>query len=249
MKDRVGERHGLLTVIERADDVFFGGVKSTSWLCKCDCGNEKVILGSNLSRTKSCGCLAGSGARQRFMDLTGQRFGLLTVVEEAERNIIPSGQKQTMWKCVCDCGGITIVRAAHLRDGLTRSCGCVKSHGERNVAAALSERNVDYIREYTLKDCKSSDGYRLKFDFAIFIDNKLRALVEYQGEQHYKVIDRAPAFGKMQREETDKIKREYCSTHNIPLYEIRYDSIVNDEVDRILNALHDNTVPSTQLIA
>ena len=52
----LGQRFGRLMVLESAPDNKFGKPR---WLCKCDCGNEKIIEGRNLTGelTKSCGCL------------------------------------------------------------------------------------------------------------------------------------------------------------------------------------------------
>ena len=55
-------------------------------------------------------------------DLTGKRFGRLTVICRAE-NI----GRQTMWACACDCGKHTTVMAVKLRSGNTKSCGCYRS--------------------------------------------------------------------------------------------------------------------------
>lgn len=60
----------------------------------------------------------------RLIDLTGKRFKQLTVIKRAENNILPSGLKEPMWLCQCDCGNTTIVRGAFLRSGHTGSCGC-----------------------------------------------------------------------------------------------------------------------------
>lgn len=53
--DRVGRRYGLLTVESRAENNTRG---RTQWLCRCDCGGEAVVWGSNLQTgvTRSCGC-------------------------------------------------------------------------------------------------------------------------------------------------------------------------------------------------
>jgi hypothetical protein len=59
------------------------------------------------------------GSVVKMIDLTGQRFGRLVVVRRAE-NV----GKQTTWLCRCDCDKATIVRADHLREGATKSCGC-----------------------------------------------------------------------------------------------------------------------------
>lgn len=62
----------------------------------------------------------------RLIDLTGERFGRLTVLQRAE-----SRTGHTMWDCVCDCGNHTTVYGTHLRRGNTRSCGCLNSDETR----------------------------------------------------------------------------------------------------------------------
>lgn len=61
------------------------------------------------------------------VDVIGQRFGKLTVVEEVEPRITPSGRKFRMVLCKCDCGNTTVASIDHLRNGHTKSCGCYKS--------------------------------------------------------------------------------------------------------------------------
>lgn len=64
--------------------------------------------------------------RTRRHDLTGKRFGRLTVVESAGHIPGPQpGQRYPLWKCLCDCGGTRIVRADVLKRGTTKSCGCL----------------------------------------------------------------------------------------------------------------------------
>lgn len=64
-----------------------------------------------------------------FEDLTGKRFGKLTVISRAE-NI---GVK-TAWNCVCDCGKSVVVISNSLKTGNTKSCGCLsRKHGGTNT--------------------------------------------------------------------------------------------------------------------
>ena len=112
----------------------------TAWYCHCDCGNEIVAKTVHLRAGKvtSCGCLRGRGAAYpphkvnrrvqppvdrgystKRLDLTGQRFGKLTVIEKA-----PNIGRDTAWHCRCDCGNEQVVRTANLRKGNTTSCGC-----------------------------------------------------------------------------------------------------------------------------
>lgn len=59
----------------------------------------------------------------RCIDLTGRRFGRLTVIKRAENT--KSGKSQ--WFCKCDCGNTIIVKADNIKTGNTKSCGCYAS--------------------------------------------------------------------------------------------------------------------------
>ena len=56
---------------------------------------------------------------QNFIDLTGQRFGYLTVIKRVENR-----GKDPVWKCRCECGNEPEIRGFSLRSGNTVSCGC-----------------------------------------------------------------------------------------------------------------------------
>jgi hypothetical protein len=60
--DLTGVRFGRLTAIKRAEDyISSNGKHQSQWLCKCDCGNENIVVAANSLRrglTKSCGCLS-----------------------------------------------------------------------------------------------------------------------------------------------------------------------------------------------
>lgn len=55
--------------------------------------------------------------------MIGQKFGKLCVLSELEIRAKGGGKQ---YKCLCDCGNITIVRSDHLKSGHTTSCGCNK---------------------------------------------------------------------------------------------------------------------------
>lgn len=58
----------------------------------------------------------------KFIDLTGQKFGRLTVLEKD----IERSKNTTYWKCICECGKEFSTRGTSLRDGKTTSCGCAR---------------------------------------------------------------------------------------------------------------------------
>lgn len=55
----------------------------------------------------------------RKIDLTGKRFGHLTVIKEVGKR-----GNQIMWQCKCDCGNIKNIMGGNLRNGSSTSCGC-----------------------------------------------------------------------------------------------------------------------------
>ena len=63
--------------------------------------------------------------KSRLIDLTGQRFGRLVVIERADDYVSPKGARVTMWTCKCDCGNVKNVSRSSLLRRNTRSCGCL----------------------------------------------------------------------------------------------------------------------------
>lgn len=66
----------------------------------------------------------------RYVDLTGQRFGRLTVLEYAGL----SGSGNSRWSVRCDCGTVFETGGHCLRHGQTRNCGCLRAEHARSVA-------------------------------------------------------------------------------------------------------------------
>ena len=107
--DLTGQKFGDLTVIDYAGD--------GKWNCQCSCGNTTTVAASSLKSggTKSCGHRRNAKAKGRpKIDLTGQKFGDLTVIDYA-------GNKK--WNCRCSCGKTTTVFTYNLQSGSTKSCG------------------------------------------------------------------------------------------------------------------------------
>lgn len=229
--DLTGMRFGRLVVAGRADNYISpNGFQNTQWFCDCDCGNKVIVAQSNLRNgdTQSCGCLFREIASERkFEDLTGQRFGKLTVIERVENLIHPNGSFSVQWKCRCDCGNYVIVTSGNLKSEHTISCGCLSSKNEMKIGNILNKYKIKYKPQYTFNDCCYIG--LLKFDFGILNDDgELMWLLEYDGEQHYMPVK----FGDMADEEAeqnllntqrrDNIKTQYCKDNNIPLLRIPY---------------------------
>ena len=67
---------------------------------------------------------------RKYVELPiGAKFGMLTVLERGPDKILKSGHHQGTYKCLCDCGTETIVGTTALKNGTTKSCGCLKKAG------------------------------------------------------------------------------------------------------------------------
>jgi hypothetical protein len=90
----------------------------------------------------------------KFINLIGKKFEKLLVIRREIDYICPSGQRKIMWLCKCDCGNKTIVASQELKNGDTKSCGCIKRKspsnyinliGKRFGRLMVIERVADYI--------------------------------------------------------------------------------------------------------
>ena len=229
-QDLTNKTFSYLTVIKRD----FEKEKTVAghnyyWICQCKCGNFTTVRGADLKNghTKSCGCLSREITTKRnFEDLSIQKFGYLTPIQK----IGVSKNGHSIWKCKCDCGNVVNVLATNLKTGHTISCGCFKkSKGEQKIELFLKKMAVNYKRQYSFDDL-TINGTKLRFDFAIFKNNSLMYLVEYQGEQHYDIIEHWGGEKQFyHRQLCDDKKRKYCIEHKIPLIEIHYKDFKNIE--------------------
>lgn len=83
----------------------------------------------------------------KFKDLTGQKFGKLTVIKRVEDYVQHNDRHRIMWECKCECGNVIVVRGDDLKSGHTKSCGCLKLEHTK----VINERHGLYkTRIYTI---------------------------------------------------------------------------------------------------
>jgi len=103
---------------------------------------------------------------------------------------------------------------------------CKQSKGENRIENYLIKHKITYIKQYCFNNCKYKQ--RLFFDFAIFENNELKCLLEFDGLQHFKPIK---YFGGIEtfkiNKKRDEIKNNYCLENNIKLLRIPYNNINN----------------------
>ena len=240
--DLVGQKFGRLTVLEQVDD-FISPVnhkRRSRWKCRCDCGNIVEVNGTDLTsgNTLSCGCYKRDiTSETHFEDLSGQRFGMLTIVKRVADYITPeNGRSRPQFLCKCDCGNEKIITKDSLMNG-TISCGCINSRGEREIAEFLRKNGIDFEIQYSFEGLNGIGGTPLHFDFAILDSNKsIKALVEFQGEQHYQPVRFFGRETKFEKQRTnDDLKRDYCNAHNLVLIEVSYTDSIEEKLSSLLH--------------
>lgn len=89
----------------------------------------------------------------RITDLTKMQFGLLTVRERAGK--MEKGNK-SLWLCDCKCGGTKIVSGNNLRNGYTKSCGCIGNNKNETDVKGKTYGRLTPIRPTKQKDSHGS---------------------------------------------------------------------------------------------
>lgn len=234
----IGKTYNYLTVISLDEDYKKkNNIKSNAayYKCQCKCGNFRTVRITTLTsgEVKSCGCLKKEQEKENLVhgitliDLTGQQFGLLTVLKRDTS--IEDGKHDARWLCQCKCGNIKTIRGTCLRSGATISCGCFKaSYGEYKIKKILEDNNINFIYdEPYFKDLITSNGGIGRYDFIILNkQNSPIQLIEYDGIQHYKAIDYFGGEDRFKLQQcNDTIKNQYAKEHNLSLFRIPYYAI------------------------
>ncbi len=99
---------------------------------------------------------------------------------------------------------------------------CKRSLGEEFISNELKNYDVSYNTEQTFHNLKGIGGLPLRYDFSLIVDDKIIALIEYDGLQHFEVsFDDEDSF--IRTKEHDEIKNKFAEDNYIPLYRIAYD--------------------------
>lgn len=69
----------------------------------------------------------------KFKNIEGEFFGKFTVLRRGENRVEPSGKTKVYWLCKCECGSEKEIEASSLREGTSKSCGCVKKENAKNL--------------------------------------------------------------------------------------------------------------------
>ena len=98
----------------------------------------------------------------KFIDLTGKIFGRWRVISRAD----DTHYKHPQWLCICDCGNKKIVKSQTLRDGQSKSCGCLNRDVQRqkcidrNTSHGLSKTRTYRIWSGMIQRCFNKNNHK-----------------------------------------------------------------------------------------
>jgi len=193
-----------------------------------DCGYKFSNSLSNISKYKKITCpCCGYGSKiintetihYYLKYVLRDEYELLSEYRKAKERVLLKHKK---------CGNQWWVTLDSFKSG-TRCPICNESKGESTIRHFLEDNDIVFKAQYYFNDC--IDKKKLPFDFAIFKDNKIKFIIEVDGEQHrvfkgcfYKTYDQFE-----DRLKKDSIKTNYCKDNNIKLYRIEYNKLKDIE--------------------
>ncbi len=138
----IGQKFGHLTIINYIPREIKNGKKERLKVeCICDCGKRcvKVFKEIRSGNTKGCGCRIDRN-KEYYDSLIGKKFNHLTILEIVGSN----KDKKKLARCLCDCGNEHITTIKSIKNGLTKSCGCLQKEivGSRFVIDGRSHERL-----------------------------------------------------------------------------------------------------------
>ena len=158
-----------------------------------------------------------------MIDLSQQRFGRLIVIKQHGRN----NDKRILWLCICDCGNHIVVNGKLLKNGDTKSCGCLRK--QIMTKHGYSKTKIYRIWQQMIQRCTNSSNKAYK-DYGarnisvcsrwLVFDNFLKDMGEQPVNQSLDRIDNNRGYTKCNcrwttpKHQAQNRRDTYLVTHN-----------------------------------
>lgn len=200
---------------------------------RCKCGNEFSIMESNIRKsTLQCQkCWHNQlGAERRLstkqiQERIDKKYGddMFKLISNPTNRKVKVKLMHTGCKRSFEISRLDVILDKRNTTGIKCPYCYGKSVGEQRIAKFLYDFNIKFTTEKTFDGLVSDTGTKLRYDFAIFDNNKIRCLIEYDGVHHYSEEKFKGNVSDIERvKKHDKIKDEFSITNNIPLIRIGY---------------------------
>lgn len=225
------------------------------------CNNEWEISPSNFKKGHRCPkCSAKTIAQKLALphEVFLERFNACQMNENNEYTLMSRYQSLTKKVKIKHnaCGNVFSMLPDNF---VSKNQGCpkckVQSLGELKIRKWLeAHTEYDFDPEYYFDNLRGKKNRPLRFDFAIFKDEKLILLIEYDGRQHYK--NEPSSLWQRDTDSFENIrardmkKNNYCIKNNIPLLRISYKNYNNIEeiLDYVMLEKCSETIPKGLMI-
>lgn len=214
-------------------------------LIECKCGNPfntsmKHFRGDKLRRQRQCEECSKRNQKEKVSFSYEQVKHFIEVESNSGCKLLSSVyvNSDELLKLKCSCGNEFECNLSNFKFYKKYNCNecsslSINSDKIKNI---LDELMISYTREFSIENCKNIRS--LKFDFAIFENKektKLKCLIEYDGEQHFKAIDYFGGEERLEKQKiNDSIKNDFCKNNNINLLRIPYWEQGN--IEKIINS-------------
>jgi len=218
--------------------------KKVWWMCEKGHEWPAVIAG----RVRGNGCKKCSGKEACFENcLLTNRPEIAAQWHPTKNNkltpkdVTPGSNKKVWWQC----------KKGHEWDASIgnrtqgRNCPkCNESKGENRIVEFLESFCLPFKRQFKFKKCRLKRS--LPFDFLVKIDEKKGFLIEYQGQQHYRLVPRSKSWTNEKAmneleiiQKNDRIKAKWARKNKIPLLIIPYWDYekIPERISNFLNTL------------
>lgn len=124
-----------------------------------------------------------------YKDLTGRKFNMLSVVGLREIKTNKNGHKDAYWNCKCECGKTKVVKGSSLKNGNTKSCGCLlekqldELHIKNSKDSFINDTKVELL---TKKECnKDNKSSGVRGVYYAKHCKRWYSRIKYQGRDHF----------------------------------------------------------------
>jgi len=113
---------------------------------------------------------------------------------------------------------------------------CCSSKGEKVVMNILNKFGLNFINEFQFEDLVGKNNIKLRYDFAVIVNNDLACIIEYDGTYH----------DDIKFLEYDEVKDDYCLDNNIELIRIHHSEL--KDIEYVLANKLSNIIPNNEII-
>jgi len=117
----INSKIGRWFIIKQVESIRYGHSTATRYLCKCECGTEKIVRATTLRSGRSSQC-RNCRDKERYIDIdsmTGTKIGKWLILRGIKNEKRPL---QRSLLCKCECGKELIIEATRLKNKKTMSC-------------------------------------------------------------------------------------------------------------------------------